>query len=54
MALEFAHATARPSRHKEIEAAITALEALAQSEHLDTMTLAPFYTLSERSGRCLT
>ncbi|MGH7349369.1 MAG: hypothetical protein ACREI6_05090 [Candidatus Rokuibacteriota bacterium] len=51
--LGFAAAVAR-TVDKEIEAAITALEALAQSEHLDTMTLAPFYTLSERSGRCLT
>ncbi|MGH7421448.1 MAG: ATP-binding protein, partial [Candidatus Rokuibacteriota bacterium] len=33
---------------KELETAITALEALGQSEHLDTMTLAAFYTLCER------
>lgn len=36
---------------KELETAITALEALAQSEHLDTMNLAPFYKLCDRVTR---
>ncbi len=36
---------------KELETAITALEALAQSEHLDTGSLAPFYGLCERVTR---
>ena len=36
---------------KELETAITALEALAQSEHLDRMKLAPFYELCERVTR---
>jgi hypothetical protein len=36
---------------KELETAITALEALAQSEHLDTGSLALFYGLCERVTR---
>ena len=36
---------------KELETAITALEALAQSEHLDRMKLAPFYELCDRVTR---
>jgi signal transduction histidine kinase/ActR/RegA family two-component response regulator len=36
---------------KEIETAITALKALGQSEHLDTMNLAPFYALCDRVTR---
>ena len=36
---------------KELETAITALEAIAQSEHLDTMNLAPFYELCDRVTR---
>jgi len=36
---------------KELETAITALEALGQSEHLDTLNLAPFYALCGRVTR---
>jgi signal transduction histidine kinase/ActR/RegA family two-component response regulator len=36
---------------KELETAITALEAIGQSEHLDTMNLAPFYELCDRVTR---
>jgi signal transduction histidine kinase/ActR/RegA family two-component response regulator len=36
---------------KELESAITALEALGQSEHLDAMRLAPFYALCDRVVR---
>ncbi len=36
---------------KELETAITALEALGQSEHLDAMNLAPFYELCDRVTR---
>lgn len=36
---------------KELETAITALEALGQSEHLDTLNLAPFYGLCDRVTR---
>ncbi|HET9855636.1 MAG TPA: hybrid sensor histidine kinase/response regulator, partial [Methylomirabilota bacterium] len=36
---------------KELETAITALEALGQSEHLDTVSLGPFYELCDRVTR---
>ena len=36
---------------KELEAAITALEAVGQSEHLDTLNLGPFYELCDRVTR---
>ena len=36
---------------KELETVITALEALGQSEHLDTMNLASFYELCDRVTR---
>jgi signal transduction histidine kinase/ActR/RegA family two-component response regulator len=36
---------------KEVESAISALEALGQSEHLDTMNLVAFYALCERVTR---
>jgi len=47
---ETAFAVAR-TVDKELETAITALEALAQSEHLDTMSLTPFYVLCDRVTR---
>jgi signal transduction histidine kinase/ActR/RegA family two-component response regulator len=47
---ETAFAVAR-TVDKELETAITALEALAQSEHLDTMSLPPFYVLCDRVTR---
>ena len=36
---------------KELETVITALEALGESEHLDTMNLASFYELCDRVTR---
>jgi signal transduction histidine kinase/ActR/RegA family two-component response regulator len=47
---ETAFAVAR-TVDKELGTAITALEALAQSEHLDTMSLTPFYALCDRVTR---
>lgn len=45
-----AHAVAR-TVDKQLESAITTLQALAESEHLDPLSLAPFHALSQRIVR---